>query len=105
MFPIIITTAGYQLFGKTYFADAGIYAVSTLLIGSVSISFWYLYFSMIQRLAGYFTTLADMWKRVVWLILLDIVVVKLNMAAIFMVSTHSGFLVTDSIRSILYSVR
>jgi hypothetical protein len=83
MFPIIITTAGYQLYGKRYFADLEVYAFSTLLIGSLSICFWYLYFSLIQHLGGYFTTLSDIWKRVVSLIMLDIVVVKVNMAVVF----------------------
>jgi hypothetical protein len=83
MFPIIITTAGYQLYGKRYFAETDVYAVSTLIIAAISISFWYLYFSMIQHLAGYFTTLSDIWKRVIALIMLDIVVVKVNMAVVF----------------------
>lgn len=83
MFPIIITTAGYQLYGQQYLSDLEVYAASTLVIGAISISFWYLYFSLIQHLARYFTTLAEMWKRVVALILLDIVVVKLNMATVF----------------------
>ena len=83
MFPVMITTAGYQLFGSRYFADLEVYAATTLIIGVVSISFWYLYFSIIQHLSRIYTTLADMWKRVVALILLDIWVVKINMAIIF----------------------
>jgi two-component system, LytTR family, sensor kinase len=83
MFPIIIATAGYQLFEKIYLTDAQIFAFTTFLVGIISISCWYVHFSIMQILAGYFTTLGEIWKRVVSLILLDIVVVKLNMAAIF----------------------
>jgi two-component system LytT family sensor kinase len=83
MFPVMITTAGYQLYGKRYFTVPEVYLGSTLLMGIVSISFWYLYFSLIQNLAKIFTELSDMWKRVTTLIMFDIVVVMLNMAIVF----------------------
>ncbi|WP_157488243.1 sensor histidine kinase [Dyadobacter crusticola] len=83
MFPVLITTAGYQLFGRRYFDDAEVYLVTTLIIGTVSVSFWYIHFGLIRRLSVIFVTLPEMWKRVVALILLDIWVVKINMAVIF----------------------
>jgi two-component system LytT family sensor kinase len=83
MFPVMISTAGYQLYGTRYFTSLEVYLVSTLLMGVVSITFWYLYFSLIQHLATIFTELSDLWKRVTVLIMFDIVVVISNMAIFF----------------------
>ncbi|MGV3602614.1 MAG: sensor histidine kinase [Dyadobacter fermentans] len=83
MFPIVIGTAGYQLFGSRYFHDPEVFAATTALIMAISLTCWYFHFMLIQQFAALFPTFRDMWKRVLAMILLDIVVLKINMAIIF----------------------
>lgn len=83
MFPIVITTAGYQLFGSRYFHDGEVYAVTTGIITAVSLTCWYFHFMLIQQFAAFFPRFQDMWKRVLSMIWLDIIVLKVNMAIIF----------------------
>ncbi|SDG29413.1 Histidine kinase [Dyadobacter soli] len=83
MFPIVICTAGYQLYGSRYFHDVEVFAVTTSLIVAISLTCWYFHFMLIQKFAAFFPTFKDMWKRVLAMIWLDIIVLKINMAIAF----------------------
>jgi len=83
MFPIILFTTGYQLFGSRFFTEIKVFAYASSLILLISLLMWYICFNIIFIISGLYPFVRHMWVRLLLLIVLDILIVTGNMALVF----------------------
>lgn len=83
MFPIILLTTGYQMFGIKYFTDPKVFSITTGTIFSVALVMWYVQRNMIVIISKDYAQLGQMWMRLWVLLLLDILMIICTMVFIF----------------------